>query len=216
MADEVKPADSAQAPAGTQAVTPAATAATATDTSQVELQRTRTELGIERKRREDAQKLITRQAEMLKRYEGGQVETEAPTGIGGFSPEMIAATVHRSAFMNVVMENMNDPTAVALLPEVQKMFADPDVVARYQRPDPADSYREALRDLKMSALEGQLAETRKQLEARNNGRDVLKAQAVVSGVSASQTEAEMTLEDFRKLPLNEQKEALKKMGMYRA
>ena len=217
MADEVKPADSAHAPAGSQTVTPAATAATATDTSQVELQRLRTELGIERKRREDTQRDLHQKAEVIKRYEQAArgEESEQTQQVAGFSNEILAATVHRAAFLNVAVENASDPMAMQLLPEVQKLLADPDNAARYARSDPADTYREALRDLKLQAVEAANAELRKQLEARGQSRETLKAQAVVSGSQVSGGESEMSLDDFRKMPLAEQKEALKKMGIYR-
>lgn len=216
MADEVKPADSAAAPAGSQAGSPEAKAAPVTDASQVvELQRLRTELGIERKRREDTQAALSRKSEEAKRLvalaQGSGYESEPSEGLPrGVDPEVWQATVERTAFFTLAVEQ---PDSVKYADKIrERIQAD----SNLQTPDPYNGMKRAFTEIRAEELAAENIQLRAQLEARGASRERLAIQAVSSGVSASETTEELTVEDFRKMPLAEQRKVLVEQGIIKS
>lgn len=213
MADEAKPSDSASAPAGTQTGTPAATAAPATDTSQVELQRLRTELGIARKREEDTRRAYHQsqaQVKALQSQSGFQAPDEGGRdSSGGYDP-VLQATIERVGFFTLASEA---PEAVQYAQQIRDVLADPERAAQYANPDPYVTFRNVYKDLRAQATEAENAELRKQLEARNAGRESLKAQAVTSGSQASENQEPMTTADLEKMSAQEMEQKFGKAAL---
>jgi hypothetical protein len=224
MADEVKPADSAQAPAGAQPVTPAATAATAPDTSQVELQRLRTELGIARKREEDTRRAYHQTQAQMKALQSRESHQETTdTGDAqGLDRQTYEETVQSAALSRVVFENAGDPTILAMIPKIDEILADPLNAQRYARSTPLATYREVVKDLRLQAAVDAAAahaaenvELRKQLESRNSNRGTLAAQAIVSGSPASEGQETMTADDIAKMSVAEMEAKFGKVNLLR-
>ena len=220
MADGVKPSDSAQAPAGTPTGTPAATAAPAPDKSQIEVQRLQTQLGIETKRREEAQRAFHTSQARLKALESQATGYETPgdgNGTNGAEAEILRDMMQTYGLVRTAIEAPDYTTCAAKVSEV--MAANPE---RYSDPNPYKNHRAAYLDVKAEAeaaerarLESENAELRKQLEARANARAGLAIQATSSGVQATEAHGEMTMEEFKAMSTEDKKKYLLQAGLMR-